>query len=167
MRQWEEEIKTKLKLSHRMSVFVYHNCRASVDDLIRYDVVLTTYGTLAQEHKRLHKFHEDNAGRNINYNTDTTLAKKCPLLHPKKAVFHRVILDEAQCIKNKLTKTAMACYTLKATYRWCLTGTPMMNGIVELYSLIHFLQIKPYSQWENFRDVSRDTLIAGTMLTML
>lgn len=155
MRQWEEEIKTKLKLSHRLSVFVYHNSRATVHDLIKYDVVLTTYGTLAQEYKKLHKFFEENAGRNINFSTDTTLAKQCPLLHPKKALFHRVILDEAQCIKNKQTKTAMACYALKATFRWCLTGTPMMNSIVELYSLLHFLQIKPYGQWDRFRSVSQ------------
>lgn len=142
-----------------MSVFVYHNVRATVDDLAKYDVVLTTYGTLAQELKKLEKFHLENAGRNIDFN-DRALASKCPLLHPKKAVFHRIILDEAQCIKNKSTKTAQACFKLKATYRWCLTGTPMMNSVEELYSLLHFLQIKPYCQWEKFREVSRDLLLS-------
>lgn len=136
-----------------MSVLVYHNCRATVDDLMKYDVVLTTYGTLAQELKKLEKYLEENADRNIDFN-DRTLATKCPLLHPKKAVFHRIILDEAQCIKNRKTRTAEACFKLKGTFRWCLTGTPMMNSIEELYSLIHFLQIKPYSHWEKFREVS-------------
>lgn len=154
IRQWEEEIKKKTKLSHRLSVFVYHNCRATVEDLFGYDVVLTTYGTLAAELKRLNKFMSDNNSRNIDFNNDVTLKRKCPLLHPTKSIFHRVILDEAQCIKNKLTKTAAACYKLKATYRWCLTGTPMMNGVVELYSLLHFLQIKPYCHWDKFSAVS-------------
>jgi hypothetical protein len=154
IRQWEEEIRTKTKLSHRLSTFIYHNKKATTDDLLGYDVVLTTYGTIAAELKRLEKHMMENADRNIDYN-DKTLAVKCPLLHPKKAVFYRVILDEAQCIKNKNTQTAKACYKLRATYRWCLTGTPMMNGVLEMYSLLHFLRSKPYGNWDRFRDVSQ------------
>ncbi|KAH8677143.1 SNF2 family N-terminal domain-containing protein [Ilyonectria robusta] len=150
IRQWEEELATKTKLSHRLSVFLYHNKKATTEDLLKYDVVLTTYGTIAQELKRLEKYLEDNKDRNIDFN-DKSFAVKCPLLHPNKAKFYRVILDEAQCIKNKDTKTSKACTKLKSTYRWCLTGTPMMNGVLELYSLLNFLQIKPYSAWEQFR----------------
>ena len=32
-----------------------------------------------------------------------------------------------------------------------MTGTPMMNNVDELYSLIKFLRIKPYSDWTKFR----------------
>ncbi|KAF4460770.1 dna repair rad16 [Fusarium albosuccineum] len=150
IRQWEEEINSKTKLSHRLSVFVYHNRKTTTDELLKYDVVLTTYGTIAQELKRLDKYIEDNADRNIDYN-DRAFLTKCPLLHPTKARFYRVILDEAQCIKNKDTRTAKACTRLRATYRWCLTGTPMMNGVLELYSLLNFLRIKPYCKWDEFR----------------
>ncbi|ODA83214.1 hypothetical protein RJ55_01725 [Drechmeria coniospora] len=150
LRQWEEEIKCRTKLSHRLSVFIYHGKKATTDELLRYDVVLTTYGTIAQEWKRLDKFVEENADRNIDFNDAATLSK-FPLLHPTKATFYRVILDEAQCIKNKDTKTAKGCHKLRATYRWCLTGTPMMNGVLELFSLVHFLRIRPYSAWERFR----------------
>ncbi|PNY27197.1 ATP-dependent helicase, partial [Tolypocladium capitatum] len=150
LRQWEEEIAKKTKLSHRMSVFIYHNKKATTEDLLKYDVVLTTYGTIAAEYKRLSKFTEENADRNIDFN-DRANGFKFPLLHPNKAEFYRVILDEAQCIKNKDTKTAKACHRLRTTYRWCLTGTPMMNGVLELFSLVHFLRIKPYCVWENFR----------------
>lgn len=153
IRQWEEEIKTKTRATHRLSVFVYHGKKATTDDLLKYDVVLTTYGTVAQELKRLDQYYKDNETRNIDDTGDRTLALKCPLLHPYKAKFHRVILDEAQCIKNKSTQTAKACHLLKATYRWCLTGTPMMNGVLELYSLLNFLRIKPYSDWDQFRQV--------------
>ena len=37
----------------------------------------------------------------------------------------RVILDEAHSIKNRLAKTARACYEIKATRRWVLTGTSL------------------------------------------
>ncbi|KAL7930474.1 SNF2 family N-terminal domain-containing protein [Trichoderma chlorosporum] len=150
IRQWEEEIYKKTKPSHRLSVFVYHNKKATADDLLKFDVVLTTYGTIAQELKRLDKFMEDNAGRNIDF-TDKANTAKFPLLNPRKSKFYRVILDEAQCIKNHTTKTAKACHKLVATHRWCLTGTPMMNGVLELYSLLCFLRIKPYCIWEQFR----------------
>ncbi|CEJ86352.1 hypothetical protein VHEMI04083 [[Torrubiella] hemipterigena] len=150
IRQWEEEIKSKTKASHSLSVFVYHNKKATSDDLLQYDVVLTTYGTIAQEFKRLETYQRDNADRQIDYN-DRAVGIKFPLLNPEKAIFHRIILDEAQCIKNKLTQTSKACHALRATYRWCLTGTPMMNGVLELYPLLRFLRIKPYHQWEKFR----------------
>jgi DNA repair protein RAD5 len=37
--------------------------------------------------------------------------------------WYRVILDEAHSIKNRLSKTARACYEIKADRRWVLTGT--------------------------------------------
>ncbi|UKZ95079.1 uncharacterized protein TrAFT101_009929 [Trichoderma asperellum] len=150
IRQWEEEIYKKTRASHRLSVFVYHNKKATTDDLLKFDVVLTTYGTIAQELKRLDKFMEENSSRNIDFN-DRAIATKFPLLNPRKSIFYRVILDEAQCIKNQHTKTAKACHKLRATHRWCLTGTPMMNGVGELFSLLCFLRIKPYCVWEQFR----------------
>ncbi|PON26384.1 hypothetical protein TGAM01_v204860 [Trichoderma gamsii] len=153
IRQWEEEIYKKTRPSHRLSVFVYHNKKATTDEILKYDVVLTTYGTIAQELKRLDKYIEDNSGRNIDFN-DRAIATKFPLLNPSKSSFYRVILDEAQCIKNQHTKTAKACHKLRATHRWCLTGTPMMNGVGELFSLLCFLRIKPYCVWDQFRQVN-------------
>ncbi|OAA55488.1 SNF2-related protein [Cordyceps fumosorosea ARSEF 2679] len=152
IRQWEEEINSKVSSSHRLSVFVYHNKKATTDELLSYDVVLTTYGTIAAEVKRLDLYVKENidAGRSADF-TQSESAVKFPLLHPTKAKYHRVILDEAQCIKNKDTQTAKACHRLRANFRWCLTGTPMMNGVLELYSLLAFLHIRPYCAWDNFR----------------
>lgn len=152
IRQWKEEIYKKTRPSERLSVYVHHGKKTTTDELLRHDVVLTTYGTIAAEVKRLDKWYEENRSRNIDA-SDSDLASKCPLLHPTKAKFHRVILDEAQCIKNERTVTAKACHKVKATYRWCLTGTPMMNSVRELYSLLKFLQIKPLHIWDEFRQV--------------
>lgn len=70
-------------------------------------------------------------------------SEKCALIS-EDAKWFRVILDEAQCIKNVNTQTAKAACHLKAKFRFCMTGTPMMNNVDELYSLIKFLRIKPY-----------------------
>ncbi|RGP70165.1 DNA repair rad16 [Fusarium longipes] len=150
IRQWEEEIATKTKQSHRLSVYVHHGKRTSIDELLTHDVVLTTYGSLSHELKRYDKFLEENPEESeIDWNHRTPKLG-FPLLHPK-AKFYRVILDEAQCIKNEKTQSAKACTQLKSTHRWCLTGTPMMNGVLELYSLVKFLKIRPYCKWEDFR----------------
>lgn len=44
--------------------------------------------------------------------------------------WYRVIIDEAQCIKNKNTKAAVGASLLQAKTRFCMTGTPMMVGLV-------------------------------------
>ncbi|KAG8671409.1 hypothetical protein FPOAC2_04746 [Fusarium poae] len=150
IRQWEEEIATKTKSSHHLSVYVHHGKRTSINELLTHDVVLTTYGSLSHELKRLDKFLEENPEEDqIDWNHRTPNLS-FPLLHPK-AKFYRVILDEAQCIKNEKTQAAKACTQLKSIHRWCLTGTPMMNGVLELYSLVKFLRIRPYCKWEDFR----------------
>ncbi len=53
--------------------------------------------------------------------------------------WHRVVLDEAQTVKNPLTKQSLAVRSLAATNRVCLTGTPVENRLSELWSIIDFL----------------------------
>jgi SNF2 family DNA or RNA helicase len=74
----------------------------------------------------------------------------------ERSHFHRVILDEAQNIKNRNTKSAAAACRINADYRWCLSGTPMQNNVDEIYSLIKFCRIRPYHDYEKFaKDISR------------
>jgi DNA repair protein RAD5 len=61
--------------------------------------------------------------------------------------FFRIILDEAHNIKNRQSKTARACYELAAAHRWVLTGTPIINRLEDLFSLVRFLRVEP---WNNF-----------------
>ena len=56
---------------------------------------------------------------------------------------YRVILDEAQFIKNRQTVCSKAAHDLTAKHRLVMTGTPMMNAIDELYPHIRFLRIPP------------------------
>lgn len=61
--------------------------------------------------------------------------------------FFRVILDEAHVVKNRQSKTAKACYEINAHHRWVLTGTPIVNRLEDLFSLVRFLRVEP---WANF-----------------
>ncbi|KAB2573185.1 DNA repair protein RAD5 [Lasiodiplodia theobromae] len=67
--------------------------------------------------------------------------------------YFRIILDEAHFIKNRQSKTAKACYELSAQHRWVLTGTPIVNRLEDLFSLVHFLRVEPWSNfsfWKTF-----------------
>jgi hypothetical protein len=52
--------------------------------------------------------------------------------------WHRVVLDEAQAIKNPSTATARAARKLSGTHRLVVTGTPVENHLGELWSLMTF-----------------------------
>lgn len=157
MKQWEREIKQKLKpgSENRLTCFILHgaNRQTTWEQLKTYDVVLTTFGTLANEVKR--KEGIDMAKR-VNPNwRPITKADQLPLLGDQ-CTWYRVIIDEAQCIKNKNTKAALGAAALQSLTRFCMSGTPMMNNVGELYSLIHFLRIKPYNSMERFnRDFTK------------
>lgn len=131
-----------------MSTFLYHSGKkASWETLRSFDIVLTTYGTLGAEYKRQEEWRRK---CDENQNLDRTIAKNKFVFLGDESLWYRVILDEAQCIKNKNTKAALAACHLKAVTRFCLTGTPMMNGVHELFSLIRFLRIKPYNDHHKF-----------------
>jgi non-specific serine/threonine protein kinase len=53
--------------------------------------------------------------------------------------FHYVILDESQNIKNPQSDTAQAARTLQARNRLTLTGTPVENNTLDLWSQFSFL----------------------------
>jgi SNF2 family DNA or RNA helicase len=150
IRQWESEIRDKLRPSHAMKVHKHHggSKKTAFRDLKHYDVVLTTFGTLASELKK--KEHWDKVLKN-NPNALPQPHEVLTLLGDE-CLWYRVIIDEAQCIKNKGTNTAKAAYQLKSKYRWCMTGTPMMNNVSELYSLLLFCRIPPYNDAQKFKN---------------
>ncbi|KAK8029547.1 hypothetical protein PG993_010838 [Apiospora rasikravindrae] len=137
LKQWDSEIRHKVERHYRLKTFIYHGPDKkgmTAAKLMKYDVVLTTYGTVGQEFRRK-RFHG--------------------LLAPD-AMFHRIILDEAHNIKNRKSTASEAVCKIKATYRICMTGTPFMNNTSEIYSLIRFLRIEPYRWWEEFsQDIDR------------
>jgi DNA repair protein RAD5 len=65
----------------------------------------------------------------------------------KSYLWFRIVLDEAHYIKGRTIQIAKAVYNLTALNRWCLTGTPIQNKLDDLFSLIHFLQMEPWSDY--------------------
>ncbi|GER53237.1 DNA repair helicase rad5 [Striga asiatica] len=61
--------------------------------------------------------------------------------------WERIILDEAHYIKDRRSNTTRAVLNLQSRYKWALSGTPLQNNVGELYSLVRFLQIVPYSYY--------------------
>ncbi|KAK2067652.1 hypothetical protein P8C59_001368 [Phyllachora maydis] len=115
MSNWEQQIRRHVLDEHVPKVHIHHgSARASMTkDLQEFDVVITSYGTMAS----------DTGG---------------PLFQKE---WRRVVLDEGHQIRNAHTKAAEAACLLKAKSRWVLTGTPIINNIRDLHSLLKFLRI--------------------------
>jgi hypothetical protein len=95
-------------------VLVHHGpSRASGPDMDRAfdgaDVVITTYGTAVRDMDALSERH-----------------------------FTQVVLDEAQAIKNHTSEQAQQLRRLDADTRVALTGTPIENGLGDLWSILDF-----------------------------
>ena len=66
--------------------------------------------------------------------------------------FHRVILDEGHLIKNPSTVVSKACCSINAKNRWCVTGTPIVNSLHDVFGLLKFLKHEPWCEssfWKN------------------
>ncbi|MGV8890839.1 MAG: SNF2-related protein [Pseudomonas sp.] len=100
------------RFTPQLKVLALHGSTRQKDfiNLAEYDLVLTTYALLPRD---------------------------LEVLQPQ--VWSVLILDEAQNIKNPLSKAAQAARDLEARQRLCLSGTPLENHLGELWSLFHFL----------------------------
>ncbi|MFQ3206167.1 MAG: SNF2 family DNA or RNA helicase [Glaciecola sp.] len=57
----------------------------------------------------------------------------------KTIQWHTIIADEAQALKNPLTKRSKAAMALKGDFKMITTGTPIENDLTELWSLFRFI----------------------------
>lgn len=124
-----------------LKVLTYHGSKRSISaaDLAGYDVVITTYGTLSTEY--------------VPHATDDQMS-----VSAQNGLFalnwRRVILDEGHQIRNPKSKLSRACTGLTARSRWVLTGTPIINSLKDLYSLVRFLRLSGgLEQMEVFNSV--------------
>ncbi|TVY03254.1 DEAD/DEAH box helicase [Cohnella terricola] len=73
-------------------------------------------------------------------------------------VFHTLFLDEAQAIKNYATRTAQAVKAVQARHKFALTGTPVENGIEELWSICDAVFPELFGDRKAFGELSRETV---------
>jgi superfamily II DNA or RNA helicase len=67
-------------------------------------------------------------------------------------VYSIAILDEAQHIKNRATQNSLSAKKLRADHRLVLTGTPIENGVADLWSIMDFLMPGYLGHHKNFRE---------------
>lgn len=56
-----------------------------------------------------------------------------------KTEWHYCVLDEGHIIKNAKTKLTKSVKLIRAQHRLILSGTPIQNNVLELWSLFDFL----------------------------
>ncbi|ONH65099.1 ATP-dependent helicase ULS1 [Cyberlindnera fabianii] len=162
MKQWQGEFETRVKSSAGIRILMYHSMSArkfTWDQMKEYDVVLVSYGTLSSElgkHCKIPGLDDDELKLKsppnlIKINQMKTENDYVSPFFSNDSKFYRIVLDEAQQIKNKSTKVSISAASLKGFYKWCLSGTPMQNNINELYPLLRFVGIRPYNDEGRFR----------------
>ena len=77
------------------------------------------------------------AGQALVVTSYSLLHRDLPTL--QRARWHAVVLDEAQNIKNPATHQAKAARAISAPCRIALTGTPVENHVLDLWSIMEFL----------------------------
>ena len=135
--QWQSEAENASKDGTLKSIVYYGNdktadlqalcCEANAASAP--NVVVTSYGVVLSEFNQVAARNGDRGGGLFSLK------------------FFRVILDEAHHIKNRMAKSSKACYEIEAEHRWVLTGTPIVNRLEDLFSLVRFLRVEP---WNNF-----------------
>ncbi|KAK0211484.1 SNF2 family N-terminal domain-containing protein [Armillaria fumosa] len=162
--QWKLEI--QLKSNDSLRCIVYHGPGRPKhkQDLLKYDVVLTTYQTMAMEwpdfekdQKAKEKARRKSGNDFIVSDSDDDSSEPGKKRKQKKQKgllfqvdFYRIILDEAQAVRNRRTRASRATTELRSLYRWCLTGTPIINSLSDVYGYLRFLKIRPWYDWKEF-----------------
>lgn len=107
---WKNEFE---KFAPSMKIAISNGIREEREELIKnyndYDVILTTYNLLRRDAELYYM------------------------------EFDYCILDEAQNIKNQNSLSAQSVKEIKARVRFALTGTPIENSLMELWSIFDFV----------------------------
>jgi hypothetical protein len=109
---WAEEA---ARFTPKLRVHIHHGGNRAdsdeLDDVVAgADLVLTTYGTAVRDVEAL-----------------------------AAVEWHRVVLDEAQAIRNPVSDTAQQLRRIQARFKIALTGTPIENGLGDLWSILDFV----------------------------
>ena len=100
------------KFTPQLKVLALHgtNRHQRFEEISRSDIVVTSYALIRRDLERYQEFE-----------------------------FDTVVLDEAQHIKNRATQNAQAVKAVRSRHRLVLTGTPLENSVLDLWSIFDFL----------------------------
>ena len=119
---WKDEI---AKFTPHLRVLDLHGTKRikSVQHFEKFDILLSTYGTLLSDIRYLKDF-----------------------------VFDTIILDEGQAIKNPDSKRYKTVRLLQSKQRFVLTGTPIENNTLDIYSILSFCNPGMFGSLKQFKD---------------
>ncbi|KAI2894614.1 hypothetical protein CBS76997_10591 [Aspergillus niger] len=111
----------------------------TVESLVRYDVIITTYDEVRKSYPRIKVADSVADNDKLAAWWDQSYEDEIGPLHRIK--FHRIILDEGHTIKNHLSSVSIAVRSLTGHFKWILSGTPVHNYLEEFYPLFDFLGV--------------------------
>lgn len=121
---WKDEFS---RFAPTLKVLLVHGDKKSREKALesykKYDVILTTYGTLKNDEE-----------------------------HYNKLNFDYCIIDEAQNIKNHSAQATVCVKNIKSRCNIALTGTPIENNLMELWSIFDFVMPGYLFTKERFRE---------------
>ena len=119
---WVAEAK---KFTPELKVLALHgpDRHARFEQIQTHDVVVTSYALIRRDAERY---------RELEFDT--------------------VALDEAKHIKNRQTQNAQAVKAVRARHRIVLTGTPLENSVLDLWSIFDFLMPGYLGTAKDFRE---------------
>lgn len=147
MSNWSSQMQKHIKPEHALRVMFWHGTRKqtiSPKHVEDYDVVISTYDSVSSEWWSQKSTH---------------LPRQSGVFSVK---WRRIILDEGHSIRNPKAKKTIAVSQLIAQSRWALTGTPIINNLKDLYSLVRFLRLSGgLSQLEIFHGAIMRPVLQG------
>ncbi|KAE8841558.1 hypothetical protein HRS9122_05684 [Pyrenophora teres f. teres] len=156
--QWKSEIEQHTNWGLTVMRYGYGSRLDSTHDmeiLGRHDIILTTYTEIMHSYPKNDPPIEcQTPEQQMAWWVEQYETKRGPLHRMK---FLRIVLDEAQAIKNHQSRTSIACRALMADHRWALSGTPILNSITELYPYFKFLNVPHTGSFKIFKHNYCDT----------
>jgi E3 ubiquitin-protein ligase SHPRH len=145
LEQWKSEIATH---APHLKVFHYQGLpsasapqdahdAATPENLLQYDIVLTTYHVLSRE---IH-YAKPPPDRSLRHEKHYE-PRKSPLV---QICWWRVCLDEAQMVESGVSQQATVARLIPRVNAWAVSGTPLRKDIQDLRGLLVFLRYEPYS----------------------
>jgi E3 ubiquitin-protein ligase SHPRH len=150
LEQWKNEISNHaphLKVIEYNGLPAAHasekkHITASLENLLQYDVVLTTYHVLAREIHYAGKKPDRELRGEKKY-----AARRSPLTEIQ---WWRVCLDEAQMIESGVSQAATVARLIPRVNAWAVSGTPLKKDVQDLHGLLIFLRFEPYASSKVF-----------------
>jgi len=153
--QWAKEVEKRCSSKLKLKTLVYHgpNRESRAKKIAKHDFVFTTYAIMSSEGKlpgdgEKKAWHEKKTSESPVGDAEMDAEAFSPTSPLFQIAWDRLVLDEAHTIKNHKAQIAMSACRLRAKCRWVLTGTPIQNKLLDMYSLLRFLRVSPFDEFK-------------------